>query len=156
MMRSSVLLPEPDWPSRATISPSRKVKSTPESTGRALPSAERKLLPTSRSSMMGWAMASGSSEMHPVLGQAVQPAPEQVVETHHEHAHDPDAQCDAREVARGGHVRDVAAQALGLRRRVAPADVLGHDARIPGAAAGGDGAGDETRKDGRQQVALPL
>src|SRR5205814_5894868 len=110
MMRSSVLLPEPDCPSSATISPSRRVKSTVSSTGRTWPSADRKVLPTSFSSMMA-CVTSASSEMHAVLGQAVQPSPEEVVQSHHEHAHHADAQRDAREVADGRHVGDVAAQA---------------------------------------------
>ena len=53
MMRSRVLLPEPDWPSSATISPSRSVKSTPSSTGRSRPSAARNDLRTSLIWMMG-------------------------------------------------------------------------------------------------------
>ena len=38
MQRSMVDLPDPDLPSRATISPSHRVSETPSSTGRARPS----------------------------------------------------------------------------------------------------------------------
>mmetsp|Transcript_21587 Transcript_21587/g.51171 ORF Transcript_21587/g.51171 Transcript_21587/m.51171 type:complete len:655 (+) Transcript_21587:263-2227(+) len=93
--------------------------------------------------------------MHPFLGDAVQPPPDPVVERHHEDTHHADAQGDAREVAGRRHLLDVAAQARGLELGVAPGHVFGHDAGVPGAAAGRDGAGDEAREDGRQQVAPP-
>ncbi len=51
MMRSKVDLPEPDWPSSATISPCFRRKSTPSSTERELPSADLKLLATFFNSM---------------------------------------------------------------------------------------------------------
>jgi hypothetical protein len=51
MMRSSVDLPEPDLPSRATISPSASAKSTPSSTVRGLPSGLRKDFDTPRRSI---------------------------------------------------------------------------------------------------------
>src|SRR5438045_1603755 len=106
MMRSSVLLPEPDWPSSATISPLASVKSTCSSTERRLPSADLKPLATFFSSIN--AVMAVSLEMHPVFGDAVQPPPDPVVERHHEDAHDTDAERDAREVARGRHLLDVA------------------------------------------------
>ncbi|KAG1309160.1 hypothetical protein G6F62_014874 [Rhizopus arrhizus] len=51
MMRSKVGLPDPDLPSKATISPSFSVKSTCSSTCRAVPSAARNDLPTSCNSI---------------------------------------------------------------------------------------------------------
>src|SRR4051812_23392192 len=126
MMRSSVDLPEPDCPSKATISPSARRKSTPSSTERAAPSASLKDLPTPLSSTMASAMgiprtiirSHWRSEMHPVLGQLIEPPPDEVVHAHHEHAHDADAQRNARKVADGCHVGDVAAQADRLQRGV--------------------------------------
>src|SRR5215468_4341870 len=100
MRRSRVLLPEPDWPSRATTSPSRRVKSTLSSTVRVCPSAERNILDTDCSSITG-ALMVRSSEVQTFAGLPVQPAPEEVVEAHHEDAHHRDAQRDAREVAHG-------------------------------------------------------
>src|SRR6218665_773896 len=122
MMRSRVYLPEPEAPSKATISPSARRKSTPSSTVRALPSLDLKRLATFLSSSKA-VMRLGPfqrSEMHARLGDAVEPAPQPVVQRHHEHAHHADAQRNAREVARGGHVGDVAAQALRLQGGVAP------------------------------------
>ncbi len=74
MMRSSVLLPEPDWPSKATISPSRSVNSTPSSTGRSRPSAERKDLRTSWISMMGEPCLSMSARISGYLSVRVRGA----------------------------------------------------------------------------------
>src|SRR6218665_2424436 len=133
MMRSRVDLPEPDGPSSATISPSARWKSTPSSTVRALPSEALKPLPTFFSSINA-PMPAAPSEMHSRFGDAVQPAPDPVVHSHHEHAHHANAQRDAREVADGRHLGDVAAQAARLHRGVAPLHVFGHDAGVPGTA----------------------
>src|SRR5580765_2986000 len=105
-MRSKVDLPEPDWPSSATISPSARRRSTPSSTDRAAPSAARNDLPTPFSSTMPSAIQS-SSKMHPVLGQVIEPAPDEMVHAHDEHVHHADAQRNAREVADGCHLGDV-------------------------------------------------
>ena len=46
MIRSNVDLPDPDFPNKATISPSAKRKSTPSSTVRSLRSGVRKVFLT--------------------------------------------------------------------------------------------------------------
>src|SRR5476649_165637 len=157
MMRSMVDFPEPDWPSSATISPSCSAKSTPSSTERAVPSADLKCLPTDsvRRLLESYEFLA-MLKVQPALGHAVQPAPDEVVEAHDEDAHHADAQRDAREVAGRRHLGDVAAQAVRLQGGRTPADVFGDDGGVPRAAGGGDGAGDETGEDRRQQVATPF
>src|ERR1017187_6260605 len=130
MMRSSVDLPEPEGPSNETISPSARRKSTPSSTGRAVPSAERNDLPTASSSMIAL-LTSVTSEMHAILGETIEAPPEEVVHGHDKNAHHADAERDAREVARRRHLRDIAAEPLGAQRRVAPGHVFGDDAGVP-------------------------
>src|SRR5262249_31684496 len=101
MMRSSVDLPEPDFPSRATISPSPSEKFTPSGIVRGVPSALRKDFETprrsSRDSLMAWILVAAA------FGQEVQAPPEEAIEQHDEQAHHPDAERDAVEVAGVGH-----------------------------------------------------
>ena len=52
MQRSSVLFPEPERPSSATISPSRRSREMSSSTGSGLPSGETNVLVTCDTSMM--------------------------------------------------------------------------------------------------------
>jgi hypothetical protein len=99
MMRSSVLLPEPDCPSSATISPfaQGEVDGVEHRAHVAVGGAEG--LADFLQFDDGGCPLIDPSGMHAVFGQAIQPAPDEVVEAHHEHAHHADAQRDAREVA---------------------------------------------------------
>src|SRR6516164_1504322 len=126
MMRSIVDLPDPEGPSNATISPSCSAKCTPLSTARAEPSAPRKFLPTSLSSTRD-AFIENSSEMEALFRHPVQPAPQKMIEPHHEYAHDGDPERNPGEIALRRHLRDVASNTMCLECRIAPGHVFGDD-----------------------------
>src|SRR6476646_877903 len=109
MQRKRVLLPEPDLPSSATISPPWSSKSMPSSTTRGWPSGVMKFLVTCSTAMMvspsspspagrgrvvwvGVTVRSSWSERVLGFGEVVQAAPEEPVHEHDEEAHDRDAQ----------------------------------------------------------------
>src|SRR6266487_1040857 len=166
MHRSSVDLPEPDLPSRATISPSCRAKVMPSRTGRARPSGVVNVLVTCSAVMrtLGWVGAVLGRRVVSVLigssagrvwqvsvspagvtassgfGEPVQAAPEQPVDGDDVHAHDRDADEDLAGVAGGGGVGDVGAEAGGDEVVVAEVDDLGDDGGVPRPAGGGDAA----------------
>src|ERR1700741_2748588 len=112
MMRSRVDLPEPDLPSRATISPSASRKSTWSSTFRGAPSAVRNDFATSLSSSSVSAIFRRPLVVA-LFAHEVQAPPEQSVEGHHVQAHHAHTEGDAMEVARVGRLLDVASEARG-------------------------------------------
>src|SRR5664280_2527939 len=67
MQRRSVLLPEPERPRSATISPSRRSSEMSSSTGRGVPSGDTKLLVTWETSMM----VAEPAPVRPVVGSEV-------------------------------------------------------------------------------------
>src|ERR1019366_6903383 len=114
MQRSSVLFPEPERPSSATISPSRRSTEMSSSTGSGLPSGEVNDFDTRVTSMMvagpapgplagraavpviGYRPGRGAPRRSPSarsqresrFGQPVQPPPEQPVDDDDERAHE--------------------------------------------------------------------
>src|ERR1700722_1854955 len=108
MHRSRVLFPLPDFPSRATISPSFSVKEMSSSTGRGLPSGEVKAFETWDTSrielLLTWGFDTmGSrpySEREVGLCHPVETAPEQTVYQDHEQAHDDHSDQHLGEVVR--------------------------------------------------------
>src|SRR5215831_18577341 len=150
-VRSSVLLPEPDRPRSATISPSSTVRLIRSRTGSGWPSGVVKVLTRSwawrsgppretgeapvaaRSSGSAFGEGPGSElvKAEARLGQAVQGAPEAPVvgqdeDPHHEHAR----RHVGVELA-GAPSGDVGAQSGGHERGRAPAHALRHDAGVP-------------------------
>ena len=119
MQRSRVLLPEPDLPSSATISPSWSSKSMPSSTTSGWPSGVVKFLVTRSTAMIvspappsavalgwcwweSWSSPRGArSERVLGLGEVVEAPPEEPVDQHDEEAHDRDAEEHLGEVADG-------------------------------------------------------
>ena len=69
MHRRRVLFPEPERPSRATVSPSRRSSEMSSSTGSGLPSGETNVLVTWETSMMvvGSALAPGACRVEVVV-----------------------------------------------------------------------------------------
>src|ERR1700704_5765428 len=97
MIRNSVDLPDPERPSRPTISPERIVRSTfsrtskssplPFGNDRHTPRMSRRLVCVARSSMgFPW-----SAEAKTPLAEGIERPPEQPVEKRHQNAHDGDA-----------------------------------------------------------------
>src|SRR5579872_4845228 len=99
MSRSSVDLPEPERPSRPTISPGRSVNPTWSRTTSSSPSGFRKDLHTlltmssgARLSVCGLAFIDrgsrfDSTQAKLALGARIELAPEEPVHCHHDHAH---------------------------------------------------------------------
>src|SRR6185312_1482985 len=145
--RSSVDLPEPERPSSPTISPSRSDRLTSSRTLRAPPPGLRKDCRTARTSSKfvdsTSAMAAISSiKGQSALGEQIERSPQQPVAQDHEDGHHGDAEHDAAIVAGLRRPGDVGADAVGAEFAVAPADILGDHAGVPGAAGRGDRAGE--------------
>src|SRR5262245_66472134 len=95
MMRSSVDLPEPERPSRPTISPSRKVSDTSSRTTSSAPEGWRKAWRMARTASSGVAVRTAVVNMgqtflveaQAALGEAIEPPPQQPVEQHDEERH---------------------------------------------------------------------
>ena len=117
-MRSMVDLPEPDLAQQGNDLPlaQREIDVIKHRAGGTVSRAE--VLATAFNSTMDWVIL--TSEMHAVFGHAVEPAPDKMVQAHHKHAHDADAQRDARKVTGCGHLGDVAAYPVRLDRRICP------------------------------------
>src|SRR5271170_215013 len=107
MQRSRVDLPEPDLPSRATISPSCNLRLTSSRTGRGWPSGVVKCLLTWLTSKITAPAGSGAKGCWSVIRpprsgsqrvlrfrQVVERAPQQPVYHHYIEAHDHDAHQD--------------------------------------------------------------
>src|SRR5271166_2926596 len=158
MMRRSVDLPEPERPSRPTISPERMVRSTLSSTRRSspLPFGNERLTP--RISIRVDCCLVGSSiylsltsaEAKPALAEGIEPPPDQPVEQRDQHAHDGDAEHDTRKVAGLGRPGDIGTKARRRQMGVTPARDLRDNGGVPGTAGGGDGAGDVVGEDAGQ------
>src|ERR1039458_5307894 len=159
MQRSSVLFPEPERPSSATISPSRRSTEMSSSTGSGLPSGEVNDFDTRVTSMMvagpapgplagraavpviGYRPGRGAPRRSPSarsqresrFGQPVQPPPEQPVDDDDERAHDDAPGEEQCEVALAGGTGDVVPEPEGVQGVMAPRDQLGHDPPVPGA-----------------------
>src|SRR5262245_22476919 len=108
MMRSRVDLPEPERPSRPTISPSRKLSDTSSRTTSSAPEGWRKAWRMAQTSSSGVAarmavvVNMGRAllvEAEATLGEAIEPPPQRPVEQHDEERHRGDAEHDARIVA---------------------------------------------------------
>src|SRR5260370_14645256 len=112
-MRRKVDLPEPDLPSTATISPSRRRKSMRSRTRRPARSGVLKLLQTATASISTSSAMSGlpSIETQALGGDVVEPAPEQSVEHDDIKAQHGDAERDALRIAGFGPVGDIGADA---------------------------------------------
>src|SRR5581483_7703548 len=151
-MRSRVDFPEPDRPSRPTISRSRSARLTLSMTTRSAPDGRGKAWRTLRTSTRAGPAAMTSASFASVEPEAplrhpVERAPEQPVEQDDISGHHGNAQDDMREVARVRGGRDIGAEPMGREMRLPPAHRLGHDAGVPAAAGGGDGAGDVIGED---------
>src|SRR6267378_6018925 len=137
MMRSSVDLPDPDRPSRPTISPERIVRSTFSSTSRSsplpfgndrqTPRISRRLVCLVRSSMI----SPLSAEAKTTLSEGIERPPEQPVEERHQNTHDGDAENDPREVTGFRRCCYVGAKARYRQMRVAPTRDFRDDGGIP-------------------------
>src|SRR5882672_6947389 len=152
MMRSSVDLPDPDRPSRPTISPERSVRSTFSSTSRSsplpfgkdrqTPRISRRLACLVRSSMS----SPLSAEAKATLSEGIERPPEQPVEERHQNAHDGDAENDPGEVTGFRRRCYIGTETGGRQMVIAPTRDFGDDRGIPRSARGGDGACDVVRK----------
>src|SRR5215469_7930587 len=139
MQRSRVDLPEPDLPSSATISPSRRVKVMPSRTGSACPSGVVNALVTLlTSTIAAMVVFFLLLQAVPGFGQVVEASPEEPVGGHHVDRHDSDPDQDPAEVPVAGGLGDVGAQAGGDQMVVAVVDDLGDDRGVPRPAGGGD------------------
>ena len=85
----------------------------------------------------------------------VERPPQQAVEQHDEAGHHRHAQHDARHVALVGRLGDIGAQTVRRQLRVTPGRHLGDDGGVPGAARGGDRAGDVVGEDARDHHLAP-
>src|SRR6516165_8697266 len=121
MIRSKVDLPEPERPSRPTISPERIVRSTFSSTSSSSPLPFGKDRQTPRISMSaeGWSsmMVSSSAEPQAAFAEGIERPPDQAIEQRHQDAHRGDSEHDARKVAGLGCGSDVGAEPGGLQVR---------------------------------------
>src|SRR5579863_1151618 len=107
MMRSSVDLPDPERPSRPTISPERIVRSTFSSTriSSPLPFGNERQTPRISSRLVCFDVSSMGislntlSEAKTAFSESVERPPEQAVEQGDEDAHHDDAEHHAREVS---------------------------------------------------------
>src|SRR5205807_8544646 len=166
--RSSVDLPEPERPSSPTISPGRSVRLTFSSTRSSSPSGLRKDLQQPCTSSSGARLSAGavtftvfsspedpSADAELALGARIQRPPEQPVQRDDEQAQHHDAEHGAPKVRRASGLRDIGAEPVRRELLLSPADHFRHDARIPGAARGGDGAGDVEREHRRQADPAP-
>src|SRR5579862_5548473 len=111
-IRSSVDLPEPERPSRLTISPSRRDRSTFSSTASSPPPGLGKAWQTdlacSRRGDVVLSMANPPSvETQATLRKHIEPPPEAAVEKNHEYGHHGNAQHDSRVVALGRCLGDI-------------------------------------------------
>src|ERR1700735_3432988 len=148
MILKRVDLPEPERPSKATISPVFMRMETSLSTGaRASPEPVEKTwltLSTSRIVVMAVSNMGRTtspmmrSEAQPPLRVGVEPSPEQAVEERHEQRHHRDAQHNSRKVALVRGLGDVRSDALRDNGVIFPLDVFGDDRRVPGAPRRGD------------------
>src|ERR1700740_2772757 len=120
MIRSSVDLPEPERPSRPTISPERMVRSTFSSTSRSspLPLGKERQTPVISTSGLDLATSSilispgpiGSAEPQAPLAKCVQRTRQETVEQRDEDAHHRNAEHNAREVSGRGRPGDIGAE----------------------------------------------
>ena len=111
MMRSSVDLPDPERPSRPTISPEWIVRSTFSRTSSSspLPFGNERQTPRISSRLASLAsiehgFSLRSAEAKTALSEGVERPPEQPVEQRHQNAHHGDAEHDAREIAGFGRI----------------------------------------------------
>src|SRR5579859_4193303 len=82
------------------------------------------------------------------LGQMIQPAPEQPIDSYNEEAHDRYAKDETSPIVGGGRRRrNVGAEAGSSQSLIAPLDYFRDDARVPRATRCGDGAGYPGGKD---------
>src|SRR6267378_6430716 len=137
MMRSSVDLPDPERPSRPTISRERIVRSTFSSTSRSsplpfgndrqTPRISRRLVCLVRSSMS----SPLSAEAKATLSEGIERPPEQPVEERHQNAHDGDAENDPREVTGFRRRCYIGAETARRQMGVTPARDFRDDGGIP-------------------------
>src|SRR5258708_1895006 len=137
MMRSSVDLPDPERPSRPTISPEWIVKSTFSSTSRSSPlpfgNDRQTLRISSRLDCLAYSSMSfsGSPEAKAPLSEGIERSPEQSVEQRDEHTHDGNAENDPREVTGFRRLGNIGAETCGGQMGVAPACDLRDDRGVP-------------------------
>src|SRR6516164_8136779 len=161
-MRSSVDFPQPERPSRPTISRSRSNMFTLSMTTRSAPEGRGKAWRTLRTSIKVCPAAmrrllSVSVEAEAPLGHAVKRAPEYPVEQDDINRHHGDPQDDMGEIAGIGRGGDIGAESMGLQMGVTPAHILGDDAGVPAAARGCHRPSDVIGEDpGQNDLAPPL
>src|SRR6185312_10700722 len=113
-IRSNVDLPDPERPSRPRISPSRKTRLTPASTGNGSPDGLAKAMKILSSSMIGGEEPSptGALSIKPraPLCVSIERAPQQAVHGNDKYGHDNDTQRNAGVISGFGHLRDIRAQ----------------------------------------------
>src|SRR5262249_36741567 len=145
-IRSSVLLPLPLRPSKATTSPARMVTLISWSTVKVpLPSGKGNVLVRCSATMSGVCGIIGPAIVvtptlvgrlaQPIfrLCQSIEPPPEEAVQADDKHAHATYAQDDARPIACLGGTSDVCPQSIRRECGVPPRDIFGHNAGVPGA-----------------------
>src|SRR6201999_4498501 len=126
MMRNSVDLPDPERPSRPTISPERIVRSTFSRTriSSPLPLGNERQTPRISSRLVCLDVSSmglSLSEAKAAFSEGIEWPPEQTVEQGDENTHHDDAEHDAREIAGFRRLRYIGAQPLGRQMGIAPA-----------------------------------
>src|SRR5580698_4775039 len=139
MIRNRVDLPEPERPSRATISPVFMRMETSLSTGeRASPEpVEKTWLTLSTSRIVAMAVSNmgrtpnDGSQTQPPLRVGIEPSPEQAVEQSHKDRHHRDAEHNSREVTLVRGLGDVRSDGVGGDGVIFPPDVFSHDRSVP-------------------------
>src|SRR6516162_4080410 len=128
MMRNSVDLPDPERPSRPTISPEWMVRSTFSSTSRSspLPFGNDRQTPFRSIRVVDGLVWSSMT-----FAEGVERPPQQPIEQCHQDAHDGDAEHDAWKVAGLGCLCDIGTEPLRRQMGVAPACDFGNDRGIP-------------------------
>src|ERR1051325_970515 len=126
MIRSSVDLPEPERPSRPTISQSFNVRFTPSRTSNSLPPGRGKERATSRTSKsVSLSIVASSAEPEFALGVPIERPPEQAVDDRDQETHHRDAKHDAMKISRRGGFGNISAQTVSAQRVVSPAGDFG-------------------------------
>src|SRR5450631_403911 len=141
--RSKVDFPEPERPSRPTISFSTRVKLMSLRTSISLPSGLGKAWQHDR-------ICSSASLMVPTPSPKpefsfrvpVKRPPKRAIDDDYIETHHRDSEHDTGKITRFGCPRDIGAKAGGLQFGIAPGRHFRDDAGVPRAAGRGDGAGD--------------
>src|ERR1700761_1782208 len=138
MMRRSVDLPDPERPSRPTISPEWIVRSTFSRTSSSspLPFGNERQTPRRSSRVACLEISSmvpleALAEAKTALPESVERPPEQAVEQRDEGAHHDDAEHDARKITGLGGIGYIGTEAPGRQVGAAPTGDFGDNGGVP-------------------------